>query len=101
MGRSTKATPEITAAIAAAVEVGVPLRQACERVGVSHKTALEWIRRGQGRDGRPARKAFAAFAEAHARARARDVTRRVARLNQAAEGKVLVFSRTYTQPNGT
>lgn len=92
-GRQTKLTPEIQTAICTAVTVGVPYVQAAVLAGVGPSTALEWIQRGEGRHARRATTPYAEFAEALARAKAQDMARRVARINQAGQGGAALYEK--------
>jgi hypothetical protein len=70
-GRTTKLTPQVSESIVRAVAAGVPVVQAAHLVGIEKGTVLEWIARGEGRDGRPSRPLYADFASAIARAGSR------------------------------
>ena len=101
-GQPTKLTPALHTAIVTAVAAGVPFSQACLLSGVSEQTGMEWRRRGEDRDthGRAPKPIYTNFASAIARARAQDEARRIARLNQAAQGGAVVYEKTTTYPDG-
>ena len=102
-GRKLKLTPEVQQMICQALLVGVPLRQAAVLSGVSVNTVNEWLRRGDGRDGRQASQVFATFATAIKKAQAEDQARRVARIEQAAQGGQVLVEKTATtvKPDGS
>jgi hypothetical protein len=94
-GRKTRLTPEVQQGLCAAVALGVPLTYACDLVGVPYTTVSEWVARGEGRH--PTRnrtRPYAEFAAALNKARAEDVVRRVARINNAACGGAVLSRRT-------
>jgi hypothetical protein len=102
MARPTKLTPAIHKAIVRAVSRGVPLERASALVQVDQYTVLEWIRRGEGREGRhrPQTKLYAQFACDIQKARAQDEARRVARINAAGQGGTVLYESTITYPDG-
>lgn len=71
--------------ICAHVATGTPKTIAAAAEGVADNTVEEWIRRGEGRDERPATPLLAEFAKAIRKAEAQDVNRRKVRLEKAAE----------------
>jgi hypothetical protein len=64
-GRRPGITPEITAAVLAAVRVGAPLEVAAQAAGVSRSTFWDWMRKGD--DGKTP---YAEFSESVRRAEA-------------------------------
>jgi hypothetical protein len=92
-GQRTKLTPAVQTAICDAVAAGIPYVQAALHVGIRQSTALQWLQRGEGTHVRPARKVFVEFVEAVARAKAQDMARRVARINQAGQGGAVLFEK--------
>src|ERR1043166_3861203 len=100
MGRQTKLTPVVQQMIVHAVSVGVPLITAAHYAGVSKSTVLQWLQRGQGGESRPVRKVYVDFVDAIEKARATDEVRRVARLEQAAQGGAVTYEKTTTYPDG-
>ena len=100
MGRKTKLTPTLQAAMVQAVTAGVPLVTAAQYAGVDKATVLEWIARGEARHQRAATALYADFADAIQKARAHDEVRRVVRLEQAARGGQVVYEKTTTYPDG-
>jgi hypothetical protein len=94
---SSKLTPAIQAAICKAVAAGVRVSEASRLAGVSPVTVRQWVARGEGRSaGRRTIKIYADFAAAINRAKAQDEARRVARIDQAGRGD-LVLRRTITE----
>jgi hypothetical protein len=101
MARHTKLTPELHQAIVAAIAGGVPLTSAARLNNVEPKTMQQWLRYGEGAQrARPAFKHYARFAEAVRQAEAQDETKRVLRINQAAQGGQLIYERTTTGADG-
>lgn len=96
-------TPELQASIVQAVSVGVPYLKAAMLAGVSHTTAYEWRQRGEGRHRRRTTRLLADFADAIKKAEAQDQARRVARIEQAARGGVVIYEKTITteKPDGS
>src|SRR5262245_60078737 len=101
MARPTKLTPELSQAIVAGVALGLPLSAAAERAGITGACARMWLARGEGRHERPATPLFVAFVAAIQKAKADDVARRVARIEQAARGGAVLKRRTITKPDGS
>ena len=60
--RATLLTPKVEAALLEATRAGMWLESAAARAHVSSATVLEWLRRGEGRDDRPATPELEAFA---------------------------------------
>lgn len=64
-GRKTRLTPELIKSICDKLLLGNYLSTACLTSGVNPTTALNWIRRGEGRDPeRPSRPIYVEFGEA-------------------------------------
>ena len=61
-GRPTELTPELADHICRLLKGGTPLEVAAETYGTSRHTALEWVRRGEGADERPADDIYVEFA---------------------------------------
>lgn len=61
-GRPTALTPELGESICRLLKGGTPLEVAAETFGVSRHTVLEWVRRGEGSDDRPAEENYVEFA---------------------------------------
>ena len=76
------------------------LSRAAELVGVDGTTAREWLARGEGRDERPTKPIYVAFASAIQHARAQDEQRRVKRIEQAAAGGTVVYEKITSYPDG-
>lgn len=71
MPRPTKLTKSLGNQVLSLVKQGLPLELAAEAHHVKRATALEWVRRGEGRvEGRPATPLYIAFAEGYRAARA-------------------------------
>ena len=100
MARRTKLTPQIQQAIANAITVGVPFRDACQLAGIGERTGHEWLERGEGQSARPRTPLYAQFAQTITQAHAQDVARRVARIHKAGEGGTVVERTTTTYPDG-
>jgi len=101
MARKTKLTPALQQAIISAVAGGVPHAQAALLVDVPNATANEWRQRGEGRDPeRPCTPLYAAYAAALQKAEAQFEARRLLRINQVAEGGVVIHEKTTTYPDG-
>ena len=100
MARRTKLTPQIQQAMANAITVGVPFKDACQLSGIGEETGAEWVARGEGRHRRPCTPLYAGFAVAITQARAQDLARRVARIHKAGEGGTVVERTTTTYPDG-
>lgn len=94
-GRKTRLTDAIQQVIVSAIKAGNYLTAAAEFAGVAADTVHEWIRRGEGRDKRPASKKYAEFAAAIKEAEAWGAVSALKRIQDAARGKV-----TRTLPNG-
>ncbi len=100
LGRPLALTPEIAAAIEEAVREGASLGLAARRLGIGETTALEWRRRGEGRDGRPATELLAEFAVRIRKAEAEDEFRRVKLIAKVGEGGGVISRKTITRPDG-
>jgi hypothetical protein len=99
-GRQPKLTPAVQTAICNAVQVGVPLVQAAQLVGIDGATALEWMARGEDRHQRARLAPYAEFAEAITRAKALDEARRLVRLEQAGRGGAVTHEKVTTFADG-
>lgn len=62
MARPTKLTDPVHKAVVGSVRAGLPRSAAFAAAGIHPDTGSEWIRRGTGRDDRPATDLYAAFA---------------------------------------
>lgn len=71
------------AALLERVRDGLPITAAAESCGVSPATVREWLRRGEGRDDRPAQEPYATFAT-EVRAAEADLEREALECVQAA-----------------
>jgi hypothetical protein len=101
-GRTPKLNPQIQKAILDGIALGLPLGIVGDFVEVDSNTLQEWIRRGEGRDpDRPATPLYALFATAVKKARAADVARRVQRIEKAAKGGTVVYTKVTKKPDGT
>jgi len=100
MPRSTKLTSGIQTAITQAVSVGVPYLQAAVLAGIGESTAKQWRQRGDGTHGRPSTPVYVAFVADLKKAEAQDEARRIARIEQAAQGGMVVYEKTVTYPDG-
>jgi hypothetical protein len=100
MARPTRLTPQVHEAIVRAVTAGVPLAQAAALVGVGRSTVLEWIQCGEGRLPRGGQARYTAFSDAITGARAVDEARRIARLEAAGRGGLVLHEKTTTYPDG-
>jgi hypothetical protein len=101
LGRKPSLTPALQQAIVTAVAGGVPYVQACLLAGIKKATAIEWLERGEGRHSvRPSTPLYASFADAIARARAQDESRRILRINQAGQGGAVIYEKVTTYPDG-
>jgi len=101
-GRRTKLTPDVQEAIVKALTAGNYFETACQYAGISVKTGLEWLQRGRGDDpDRPQTRLYAEFADAIARAQARDEVETIARITQAGQGGALLSVVTVQRPDGS
>jgi hypothetical protein len=99
-GRVPKLTPAVQTAICNAVQVGVPVTQAAQLVGVGRSTVLLWLQRGDPQHSACPKAIYTEFLDAVTRARAIDESRRVARLEQAGRGGAVVHEKTTTFADG-
>jgi transposase-like protein len=99
-GRSPKLTPALQTAIVQAVTVGQSVVEAAALAGIAKSTVLQWLQRGEGRSRRGTQARYVDFVDAVSRARAVDEARRIARINQAAQGGVVVHEKTTTFTDG-
>ena len=99
-GRVPKLTPAVQSAIVNAVQVGVPVTQAAQLVGVGRSTVLLWLQRGDPQHSACPKAIYTEFLDAVTRARAIDESRRVARLEQAGRGGAVVHEKTTTFADG-
>ena len=80
-GRPTKLTPEVTAAIVAAVREGAPMYLAAEAAGVSRRAIIQWERKGEAEpDG-----IYGVFVRDIKKARAEAVAQHIATVLKASE----------------
>ncbi len=86
MGRPTKLTPAVSAAICESVKGGVYIETACQANNISTSTYYRWLDKA---DDPNAGDEFREFRDASARARAEVEARHVSLIDQAARGPVL------------
>jgi len=99
-GRVPKLTPAVQSAIVNAVQVGVPVTQAAQLVGVGRSTVLLWLQRGDPHHSAWPKAIYTEFLDAVTRAKAIDEARRLARLEQAGRGGAILYEHTITHPDG-
>jgi hypothetical protein len=99
-GRATKLTPQTQELITKAVALGVPVVSAALHAGVASSTVRQWLQRGAGTAGRPAREVYVAFVAAVEKARAEDEMRRLLRIEQAARGGAILHEKVTTHADG-
>ena len=78
LGRPTRCTPELTAALCADIEKGAPEQVCCDANGIGRSTFHEWMQRGRGGE-----QPFADFADAVTRARGTMQVNLVAEIRRA------------------
>jgi hypothetical protein len=96
VGRPAKLTADLHVTLVNAVRLGTSLPVAAAYMGLSPHTVKEWVRRGEGWDGRPTTGLYATFAVDIKRAQAADEVRRIARLEEAARGGKVLARKTKT-----
>lgn len=84
-GAKTILTKKRGQAICDKVAKGIPKEHACLAQGISLRTVLEWVARGEGRHDRPPTPITTWFAEEWRKSEALDVIRRGIRLEDIAE----------------
>ncbi len=94
--KRTVLTFEVVDALAEAVAKGMYVNRACALVGVGESSFYEWVARGKNEPGT----IFADLAVAIKNAEARDQTRRLDRLEEAAIGGALVSRTTVSRKDG-
>lgn len=99
-GRVPKLTPAVQSAIVNAVQVGVPVTQAAQLVGVGKSTVLAWLQWGDPQHGPSPKAIYTEFWDAVTRAKAIDEARRIARLEQAGRGGIVVHEKTTQYGDG-
>jgi transposase-like protein len=99
-GRSPKLTPALQTAIVQAVTGGLSVIEAAALAGIAKSTVLQWLQRGEGRSRRGTQARYVDFVDAVSRARAVDEARRLARMNQVAQGGAVVHEKTTTFADG-
>jgi len=92
-GRVPKLTPAVQTAICNAVQVGVPVTQAAQLVGVGRSTVLLWLQRGDPHHSAWPKAIYTEFLDAVTRAKAIDEARRLARLEQAGRGGAVIHEK--------
>ena len=100
LGRPTKLTAAVQAAILTAVAGGVPYLRAAALADVEAATAMLWRRRGEGRSEQSAAPLYVNFIKALKKAEAEDEARRVLRIGQAAQGGTVIYRKTTTYEDG-
>lgn len=85
MGRPSKLTQAVKTTVIDALESGLGPSQAAQLAGISSGTLSEWVRRGEGRDDRPASLEFAKFAKDVTRAIAASESALISRIHAATE----------------
>lgn len=96
MPRPTLLTPEIHTAVVDAVRSGLPIKHACDAVGIDTTTFHNWMRTGEHEEREP----YVQFFHAVKRARADNVRERLARISKAAQGREIVVEKVVKKPNG-
>jgi len=59
----SKLTPKVQGELVGYLAAGLPVRDACALVGISHQTFYNWVKRGQAEDAPEAYRAFAKAVE--------------------------------------
>lgn len=80
-GRPTKLTPETQALMIESIQMGLPVRLACKRAGISHTAHYQWIKRGR----EEGEGLYADYVDAIEKAEAEGIFVRLVRLDMAAE----------------
>lgn len=101
-GRRTKLTAAMQQMIVNAVAGGIPYIHAARMAGASERTAYLWRARGEGTDTQhPQAPLYVQFLQVIKKAEAQDIARRVLRINAAAQGGIVTYSKTTTYPPKT
>lgn len=91
-GAPTKCTPETQEIMLESVSMGLPIRFACDRAGISTSAHYDWVQRGENGE-----QPFADYAEAIKKARADAVLVRLSRIDAAAEAGAWQADMTYLE----
>jgi len=100
-GRRVSLTQPVQEAICAGVRRGLSVGRAGELVGLSEKTVLEWVQRGEGRHPRrTATPALVEFAECVRKAESEKEAEALDVISRAGQGGAVLFERTITRKDG-
>ena len=100
-GRKTALTPEVQRIILSALSVGAQLKVAGRAAGVSDKTILDWIARGEGRSERASDPVFVEFVEELKKAKAKQEVHCLDVINKASLGQFVVTTVKTIRKDGT
>lgn len=101
LGRPTKLTPRLAKAIVDRVKRVFYVATAAQMLGISGRTAMEWVERGEKRHAtRGSTSNYARFAQMIKQAQAEFVDLRLTGIAAIAEGGQLLERQTITKPNG-
>jgi len=91
-GRPTLCTPEVQDIMVESVSMGLPIRFACDRAGISAQSHYEWVKRGAEEE-----QPYSDYADAIKKARADAVLVRLSRIDAAAEAGAWQADMTYLE----
>jgi transposase len=91
-GAPTKCTPEIQEIMLESVSMGLPIRFACDRAGISHTAHYEWLQKAE-----EGLQPYADYAYAMKKAKADAVLVRLSRIDAAAEAGAWQADMTYLE----
>ena len=91
-GAPTKCTPEIQEIMLESVSMGLPIRFACDRAGISHAAHYDWLRRAENGE-----QPYLDYSSAMKKAKANAVLVRLSRIDAAAEAGAWQADMTYLE----